>query len=477
MAKGSGPCVKCWLALALVGVIILVATGVWNPFPDLWQWASQNRALSEPAPAWQQRLGGSPTSVTIAGNTAVVEERTSVEARSLATGVKLWDRKADWAAVAGADRDAVVAVGKLLEKGYQVLDPETGAVRRSDKDAVAVWTYRNALLDVRCVNAKDCTLTAWDPRGSTPAWSAFLPGVHAGLLADNPKLLGTRRLTARRVADDASGPELMPGLLGLPVDGRVVIVDTAAGRVMQDVQPGREDRVVVVGGRMLRIEARARDASCYFTVIARDPATGQEVWRRTSLNLRTADGAGCVQRDDPQGGQNVVVAVGPDGREVVLDAYDGRYLWVGAAGEKLLAVDDRYALARSADGGSVNVHELPVEATRWSRPLAKEGPAALTRYAVVLIDEKPDRIIATEPRGGRELVNIRSDAKVFAVGPGGMIIGDGRDLGYVRFSGSGSDRPGPGAGRPDAGPGDGKAGTTGPTCDGPKNEVCPPRGG
>lgn len=467
---------KCYLAFALVVLVVLVATGVWNPFPNLWQWANHSRALSEPAPVWQQRLGGSPTSATIAGNTVVVEERTSVEARSLATGVKLWDRKADWAAVAGGDQDAVVAVGKLLEKGYQVIDPDTGAVRRKDNSAVAVWTYRNALLDVRCASATDCTLTAWDPRGSTPAWSAFLPGVHAGFLADNPKLLGTRRLTARQVADDASGPELMPGLLGLPVDGRVVIVDTAAGRVMQDVQPGREDRLVVVGGRMLRIEARAKDGTCYFTVVARDPATGQEVWRRTGLNLRTADGAGCVQRDDPQGGQNVVVGVGPDARETVLDAYDGRFLWVGAAGEKLLAVDDRYALARSADGRSVNAHELAVDARRWSRPLTPAGPAALTRYAAVVIDQKPDRIIALEPRTGRELINIRSTAKVFAVGPGGMIIGDGRDLGYVRFSGAAPGEPGPGAGRPDAGPG-GNDGSAGPTCGGPKNELCPPPGG
>ena len=170
----------------------------------------QTRAsrLSEPG----RRSGSSGSAApraasTIAGDAVVVEQRTRVEARSLATGIQLWERKADWAAVAGGDRDAVVAVGKLLVKGYELLDPSTGAVRRKDTSAVAVWTYRNALLDARCSNSNDCTLTAWDPRGTAPLWSASCPGCSTGLLADNPNLLGTRRMTARRVDDDAAGPE------------------------------------------------------------------------------------------------------------------------------------------------------------------------------------------------------------------------------------------------------------------------------
>ena len=60
-----------------------------------------------------------------------------------------------------------------------------------------------------------------------------------------------------------------------------------------------------------------------------------------------------MQREDPQGARNVLIGVGPDGREAVLDGYDGRLLWVGDAGEKLIAVDDRYALVRGADKRSV----------------------------------------------------------------------------------------------------------------------------
>jgi outer membrane protein assembly factor BamB len=468
MAKGSagGLGVKIALAVALIAVIVLAATNIWNPFPTMWAWIDRDQPLSEPDVVWQQRIGGTPQNVTIVGNTVVVRYRTRVEARSLATGLRLWERKADWAAVAGGDRDAVVAVGKLLSRGYELLDPETGAVRRRDGAASGVWTYRNAVLDVRCRAPRDCQLTAYEPRGTVPIWTTFLPGVETGPLAGNPEVQGTRRLTTRGVHDGAAGPVEMPPLIGFPVDGQVHIVDTATGRTVQNVRPGARDRIVVVGGRMLRIEARAADGTCYFTVVARDPLTGQEVWRRDGLNLRTADGAGCPQREDPQGGENVIVGVTGDGREAIVDAYDGRMLWTGARGQRLLAVDDRYALARSADGRTVTGHELGIDRPRWSRPVHPDGGAALAPYAAVVIDREPQRIVALEPRSGRELANVRSSAKVLAVGRAGMVIGKGRDLGYVRFGGVSGEPGGP---NPDPG--------SGQDCGGPKQPACPPAGG
>ncbi|WP_446217239.1 hypothetical protein [Micromonospora sp. IBHARD004] len=473
MAKGNGPCVRCYLFLALIAVVLLAATGVWNPFPTVWDWVDRSQPISEPDVVWQQRVGGTPKSVTIAGDTVIVEQRTRVEARSLATGTQLWERKADWSAVAGGDRDPVVAVGKLLIKGYELLDPTTGAVRRRDGDAVAVWTYRNAILDVRCAEATDCTLSAWEPRGSRPLWTAFLPGVHSGLLADNPDLLGTRRFTAPRIDGGVAGPESVPPLLGFPVDGRVHVVDTATGRVLQNVQPGREERLAVIGGRLLRITATSRDGTCYFTVSGQDPATGQEVWRRTGLNLRTSDYAGCVQREDPQGARNVLIGVGPDGREAVIDGYDGRLLQVGGDGEKLLAVDDRYALVRSADKRSILGRELSVDRTRWTRAAGGKSGAALTPYAAVIAEEKPSRLIAVDPRTGGELVVLRSSANILAVGRSGMIIGEGREIGYVRW-GAGSSVPAP----PEEGgiPGPDPGSTWQPPSDegscGPKRELC-----
>ncbi|MEH1165699.1 PQQ-binding-like beta-propeller repeat protein [Micromonospora sp. CPCC 205539] len=469
------------MLLGLVAVVALAATGVWNPFPKLWDWVDRSDPISEPDVVWQQRIGGTPRSVTIAGDTVVVEQRTRVEARSLATGAQLWERKADWAAVAGGDGDPVVAVGKLLVKGYELLDPATGATRRRDGDAVAVWTYRNLLLDAHCTEATDCTLSAWDPRGTAPLWTAFLPGVSSGLLADNPGLRGTRRLTATRVDDGVAGPEAVPPLLGFPVDGRVHVVDTATGRVLQNVEPERDERLSVVGGRMLRIAARSQDGSCYFAISARDPATGQETWQRAGINLRTADSAGCVQREDPQGARNVLIGVAPDGREAVIDGYDGRLLWVGERDTKLIAVDDRYAVFRTADKRSVVSRELGTDRVRWTRPASGKVTAALTPYAAVVADEKPSRLVALDPRTGRELAVLRTSANALAVGSQGMIIGEGREIGYVRFGASaGNPAPPPGNGGTPRPGGTGPGGSTpsdDDTC-GPKRENCPdPVGG
>ncbi|MEU4644251.1 PQQ-binding-like beta-propeller repeat protein [Micromonospora sp. NPDC023814] len=476
MAKAGGLGWRGGLLLALIVVVVLAATGVWNPFPGVWDWVDRSEPISEPDVVWQKRVGGTPRSVTIAGDTVVVEQRTRVEARSLATGDQLWERKADWSAVAGGDRGAVVVVGKLLVKGYEVLDPTTGATRRRDGDAVAVWTYRNLLLDARCVDATDCTISAWEPRGTAPVWTAFVPGVRSGLLGDNPGLLGTRRLDAVRIDEEVAGPEAVPPLLGFPIDGRVHVLDTATGRVLQNVEPGRDERLSVVGGRLLRITARSQDGTCYFAISGRDPATGRETWQRAGLNLRTADNAGCVQREDPQGARNVLIGVAPDAREAVLDGYDGRLLLVAAAGERLLAVDDRHALVRPADKRAVVSHELGTGRVRWTRPAGAKAGAALTPYAAVLADEKPSRLVALDPRTGRELASLRTAANALAVGPNGMVIGEGREIGYVRFGGAAVAPAGPGDGGvpgPGGVPG-GTAGVPGPadSC-GPKRELCP----
>ncbi len=475
MAKGSGLGARGWLLLGLVTVVVLAATGVWNPFPALWDWVDRSDPISEPDVVWQQRIGGTPRSVTFAGDTVVVEQRTRVEARRLSDGSQLWERKADWSAVAGGDRDAVVVVGKLLVKGYEVLDPTTGVTRRRDGDAVAVWTWRNLLLDARCVTPTDCTLSAWDPRGTAPLWTAFMPGVRSGLLGDNPGLLDTRRLDAVRIDEEAAGPEPVPALLGFPVDGRVHVLDTATGRVLTDIEPGRDERLSVVGGRLLRITARSEEGSCLFTISGRDPVTGQEAWQRAGVNLRTAETVGCAQREDPQGARSVLIGVAPDGREAVLDGYDGRLLLVAGPGEKIVAVDDRYALVRAADKRSVSARDLGGGRIRWSRPAAAKAGAALTPYAAVLADDKPSRLVALDARTGAELAVLRTSANALAVGPGGMIIGEGREIGYVRFRGA-AVAPPPGGDGPRPGPtGTGDVPVPADSC-GPKGELCPDEG-
>jgi outer membrane protein assembly factor BamB len=460
-----------WIVAAILIMIFLVSTNTWNPFPDMWTWVNTSRELSDPAPSWQQRLGARPDSAIQAGNALVVELDTSVEGRRISDGTQIWSRKADWAAVAGEGAGAVAVMGKLLVKGYDVVDPANGVSLRHVDDAVGVWTYRDAILDVHCRSPKDCTLTAWSPRAGDRLWQVDIPGVGFVLFANNPKLQGTRPLTASRVVDRSDGPAVMPRVLGFPIDHDVYLVDTAEGRVLPEIKPGRREQVVVAAGRVLRIAARPADGACYFEVDARDAVTGDQVWREAGVNLRTTSGSGCQQSRAPTGAGNVVVGVSPDGREAVIDANDGRAVWVGGDGEKVLAVDNRYALVRAADGKSIMGLRLGRDEPLWTRDIHSGAEAALTARAALIIDKKPDRIIALDQATGTEKLNVRSDAKVIGCGPNGIVVAEVRELGYLPFrlgggTGNGPARTGNPPAPADNGPGGATTEPRGPEKDG-----------
>lgn len=433
----GGPTPKGVALVGLVTVIVLATTGVWNPFPGIWSWITRSDPIAEGVSAWQTAIGGSPQSVTITGGAVVVEYRTSIEAYGLTAGVRLWKSDADWAGVAGGDSDAVVVVGRLLTKGYEVLDPATGAVRRKDSAATAVWTYADAILDLRCPEAGECELSAWEPRGSKPLWTVATPGIGFVLNASNPDLPDTRPIGADRVDGRAAGPQPLPALLGLPGDGKVQLIDTAQGRVVQTRTPGRHQRVAVAGGRVLTVTGEARDGTCYYDVVAHDPPSGRAVWQRTGLNLRTADnGSDCKQERDPAGGSDVVLGVDPVGRQELIAAHDGRDLWHGQEGQSVLAVDNTYALIRSADKKTVSARSFSRGSVVWRRTVGPGASAALTPYTAIIAEAKPSKIVALSPRTGGVLTEARTDAKVFAAGPGGLILVSGRDMAYLPYGSS-----------------------------------------
>ncbi|WP_249714319.1 outer membrane protein assembly factor BamB family protein [Rhizomonospora bruguierae] len=433
-AGGSG-----WLVAGVIVLTVLVATGTWNPFPALWSLVNRDGPIAAPAAAWQVRLGGPPKTVTIAGSAVVVEHRTAVEARSLTDGRQLWQRDADWSAVAGEGTGSVAAVGKLLVKGYELLDPTTGTVLRKDTRASAVWTYRDALLDVYCEGAEDCTLRAWEPRGATPLWSVELPGIGFVLFADNPGLLGSRAVGSPRVDDGAGGPVPMPQLLGFPINGSAYVVDTASGRVLPQIKPERNERIAVVG-RVLRITATSAAGNCYYTARAVDAANGVEVWQRDGYNFKTA-AAGCAQREGPVGAGSALSVLAANGREATMDAYDGRLMWSGGPGEEVLALDDAAVLVRSPDKRTVSGYAHGRSQPLWSRTVKNRVEAALTPYAAILTDRDPDRIVALDRRGGGELFAVKSSGKIRAVGPTGVIVSDSRQLAFLAFGGVVSSTP------------------------------------
>ena len=432
MAGGGGTPKGYAAILAVVALVILATTGVFNPWPKVWSWVTTSSPIAEGAAQWQVKLSGSPASVAIAGDAAIVDYRTRVESYGLGAGVKLWQSDADWASVAGDADDAVVVTGKLLTKGYQVLDPRSGQVRRADTAATAVWTYANAIVDLRCVKGGECELSAWDPRGSRPLWTVSTGGIGFVLDAANPDLPDTRPLTAGPVDDQVAGRPYLPALMGLPDGGRVRIVDTARGRVVQTVSPQADQRIAVTGGRVLTVTGTAQDGTCYYSVVATDPPDGR-VWARDGLNLRTADnGAACKQDRDPAGGVDVVLGVDPVGREQRLAADDGRVLWRGDKGQDVMAVNDAYAVIRSADGDTFTGRSFNGGGT-WRRTVNEDATAALTRWAAIVANTSPRRITAVSPGSGRVLTEARTEAKVFAAGPGGLIAVDGRDMAYLPF--------------------------------------------
>jgi hypothetical protein len=125
-------------ALGVIGVMALVVTYSlltgWNPIAglklsDFWTWLSTPSSLSKPETNWTTRVGGQPTGAAIANQSVLVFMRGVVEAHDVRTGTVRWSREADWGAVAGSEGAAVAVVGKAHGHGYDVIEPDTGALR------------------------------------------------------------------------------------------------------------------------------------------------------------------------------------------------------------------------------------------------------------------------------------------------------------------------------------------------------------
>lgn len=419
-----------WLVAVAVAVTLLATTGVWNPFPDMWAWLSTSRPIADPALQWQERLGGVPKSVTVLDRIVVVEHRESVEALNRSTGRRLWEAKADWAAVAGPPDASVVVSGTLLKKGYEVREAATGLLLRKDERAAAVWNFANALLEVSCARPKDCDLTAREPETGEEMWKTALPGIGFVLFADNPKLaMGSPMIQESMQVRTQPAP--MPSLLGFPIDGRVYAVDTAQGITFPAIKPDRNTSVTVLGGRVIYSTVKQRDGSCIVTLSGRDPLTGAEAWHRDGYSLRTISGAGCDQSKEPVTGGNAVVALRPDGREALLDAGDGREVLTCAAGEKVLATDGIHAVVRSADGGTVSVFMLGKAKPLWTRRADPKATAGVTRNAVIISQRSPDRIYVLDASTGKLRNELRSAASILAADARGLLLGERRELGYL----------------------------------------------
>jgi outer membrane protein assembly factor BamB len=429
-------------ALGLIGLLALgitasIVTG-WNPLPhlgdQLQDWLKHTGRLAQPDTAWRKRVGDQPSAAVIAGTSVVVTMPGSIEARSLSTGDVLWHKEADWAAAAGDDATAVAVLG-VHGKGLQAVDPATGAVRWKDEGAVGAWTYRDAVLTLSCGSGvSDCTLAGHDPRSGATRWSTVLQGVgrlHAGL---NRDLLGSRDLSDTFHDAIEATPEPVPSLIGIPIDNRVQVIDTATGTHLKEQKPNTTTRVVVVGGRVLASTAVPKDGSCRYTLEGRDAASGRVLWHKDGYDLRTASGAGCEQRKDPAGGAAAVVATRGDNREVFLSTRDGHELWVGAAGESIVATDGRYGVVRTADKKTLKLIDLASGHQLWTRAAAPKSSVALMRYGVLVRDLDAGTLKGYDLPRGAPIIDVKTGSDLLGFGPTGVMLGRGRTIGFLHYA-------------------------------------------
>jgi len=393
-------------AIAAVLLTLLVGDGVWY-------WLNGGDPFGGAATIWRQSLAGTPRTVAVGDGTVLVTERTVVESRSAADGRQLWQRDADWGALAGSGERSAAVLRQQLLPGYQVLDPPTGRELRRDRVAAEVWTFQDAVVDVTCTNA--CRLTGWAPRGSAPLWRVTLPGLAPILPTDTVTLSGLQPAALPRVAAVPAGPPRLPGLLGVRTQRQLIVVDTIDGRLRQ----ARDDdgRLMVVDTRILRTDPVGK--AC--VVSASDTLTQLEVWRHSMLGS-------C----ELVGGPHTLMVVDSDGAGRVLDYSDGRTLWQGGPGDRAVAADDQRVLVRGGD--QLQALAYGKRASLWSQPVSTSTVAGLYGEVTLLADRKSAQVSAVATGSGRRLATVGGAAKVLAVGEVGLYLGAGRELALVPFA-------------------------------------------
>lgn len=423
------------IILALSVYALLIAANIApNPLPAVWRWLDEDRPLA-PDLAWQQRLGARPDLVVEAGGQLVIDLGSSGEVRRRRTGTLAYALEdAAWVAVAGSGDDAVVVVSE--GDGYHVRDPDTGRVLRREEDADAVWTYTDALLELRCERRDSCGLRRFAPRGDSPVWSTDLPGA-GGASGANPALAGAQVDVPSGVHPGVLGPGPVPPLIAFQVGRReLVVVDTATGRLVREWEASREEQLSVIGGRVVSSRAVRRDGICVVSVTGYDAVTGLPVWGPHPYHLRTASGSGCEHRDRPRAAGAAMVAVDPDGREMVISAYDGRVLWAGTDADRVVALSAEYAVVRTAEAEVVVGVSLRDGARVWEQTVHEDADFALGDCGVLVVDHRPDRLRVWDVATGQERLSVRTDARAMACTEDGLLISSGRSIGLAAWPGT-----------------------------------------
>jgi outer membrane protein assembly factor BamB len=421
-------------ALGLFGILALVVTysiiTKWNPLPAVSHWLDRGRTLSTPAPVWTIQVPDQPSAAALARGAVVISAHATVEVRRAAAGDRIWSKGVAWSAVAGADDGAVVVAGRD-KRGYDALDPLTGAARWSDPTAIAAWTFTDLVVGMACPQTLACTLIAREPSNGSVRWQAELTGNGRPLAGVNKPLSAVRRMDRL-----ATGTQPAPPLLGFALDDRVQVISTGTGRRLHSYRGTQTTRAVVADDRVIITTVLLRGGACRYTVEARDPDGDRQVWRRDGYDLQTASGLGCEQRADPLGGGGLLAAISGDNRPVLLDVSSGTEAYQAPAGQTIVATDGRLALVRTADQKSVQAIDVVSGATSWSREIDRHATLGVRPDAVLIADPGSNKLVVLSPSGGQPRLDANSGATVLGYADTGLVINIGRQVGLLTYRGA-----------------------------------------
>lgn len=432
---------------AVLTVTVLNATRIWEPWPAITSWWDHLTALADPEPPWSKRLGANPdlTAIVADGERVVTSAYDTVAAYDR-SGHEIWKQQAYWALTAG---DVVVLRqkpsdrNKVNKTGYLVIDAESGAVLWGNPDATAVWVFANRILEMVCPKDGDCVLRAKTLRDNgLEIWHTTLPNRARTLNGPNPGLV-TLRDPAGWFTTAAKGmPPEMPGVIGLRLDaGTIEIIDTVSGvRVRELGNRDAQTRISVAGDRVLVVRSQRTDLGCRYSIEGRTWRTDTLAWQVRDVDLKSGSGTVCEQRSDPMGAGGRIIATSATNEPMLIDATDGSISWKGGAGASVLATDGKIAVVLRPDRKTVDVIDLIGSTTppRWSATLGLDPVAAVTPDFVVINDQDADQIIVLDHNAEagelRQRAKFKSRSTVCAIGNKGLLVGDGRRIGYVAFS-------------------------------------------
>jgi hypothetical protein len=99
----------------------------------------------------------------------------------------------------------------------------------------------------------------------------------------------------------------------------------------------------------------------------------------------------------------------------------------------VLAADGQGAVVRSADRKSFAMINLDGGGPLWTRRTG--GEVTLVANAVVVNDTDVGRLVAYDGAGGSVLIDVATQASVIGAGPAGVLLGQDRTVGILRFGG------------------------------------------